>query len=109
MAAEHPSVVALRNEIAPALIAYRISSIEAAYSDGGIAGIQFRDDKGFRVERLQLPPMLLGALEAAFDQFIQEQECLGEGVVAINLVAMLVTRSCQAADDHPAVLVQWRL
>ena len=73
----------LRDEILPALKKHRVATIEAAYSgygdSGAIEGVQFRDSRGRRVERSDIPGSLKEQLAEALYELLPEGFELNEG------------------------------
>lgn len=88
------ALIDLRNEILPALKAFHVASVEAAYTRRGgsrrtIDGMQFRDVAGRRVDRNSIPVTLMRALEARVSAFVPDAE--GEGTITVDLMGNAVT------------------
>ena len=95
----------LRIEIMPALVAFGVANIEAAYSgygdSGAIDGIQYRDKSGLRVQRETIPAGLTEELETCLYEFLPAGFEINEGsqgTLTLDIAASRITLTHQEND-----------
>lgn len=104
----------LRAQLMPILRAYGVDDCEVAYSIGTdrvVEGLQFRDAKGLRISRGNIPERVTSRLESCITDFLAAAKLkAGVGVVAVCFSAGRIARRHQVLDEGKGVAVEeWQL
>jgi hypothetical protein len=104
----------LRAQLMPILSAYGVDDFEVAYSIGTdhvVEALQFRDAKGLRIPRGNIPERVTSRLESCITDFLAATNLeAGVGVVAVCFSAGRVARRHQVLDEGKGVAIEeWQL
>jgi hypothetical protein len=90
-------------QVLPALRPYGVARIEVCYEivhKPQVIGVQFRDARGLRVERLAIPATLAASFESCVSRCVESALLSdGQGVVSIDLAQGRIVLQHQPTSD----------